>query len=108
MEHLIKLLLYFLCVLLSITINVVIMIKNKKKITLTSILEMIPKYMEQAEKQFNTVCNPAMKKTGSQKLSFVQDKIKIDCLSSGVKYNEDKVNEKVEEFINLTKNVNSK
>lgn len=106
--QIIKLLIYFLCVLVSITLNVVIMIKNKKKITLTSILEMIPKYMEQAEQQFNSACNPAMKKTGAQKLSYVQDKIKIDCLSSGVKYNEDVVNNKVEEFIDLTKQVNSK
>ena len=75
---------------------------------LGTILGNIPKYMCAAEELYNNLVNPSIKKTGAQKLSFVLDKVKLDCATNGVPYEEEVVVEKVEELIDFTKKVNSK
>lgn len=119
---------YYIVLILSVVVSVTVSListkrtkKNKKSsetaenntennnphITQT-ILSNIPKYMIAAEQLYNNIVNPAIKKTGAQKLAYVLDKVKIDCLTDNVQYDENVVTEKVEELIDLSKQVNSK
>lgn len=124
-----KELIYIGCVIASVLFSIIISIvsfckekKNNKNSNVGTVetiksdiktfgdvvLKNIPKYMISAEQLYNNIVNPAIKKTGAQKLAYVLDKVKIDCLTNGVEYNEDVVTAKVEELIDLSNNVNSK
>lgn len=81
--------------------------ENNNKSYAEVILNNIPKYMIAAENLYNNIVNPSIKKTGAQKLAYVLDKVKIDCLTNNVEYNEQVITNKVEELIDLTKEVNS-
>lgn len=70
------------------------------------IISKIPQYMVAAEQLYNALVPNGVQKTGAQKLSYVLDKIKIDCLSANMEYNEDEVTKEVEKLIDLTKQVN--
>lgn len=118
---------YYATILLSIIMSIVVSVfsvKRKKKTETIAknvkndnqdnnksyaevILSNIPKYMIAAESLYNNIVNPSIKKTGAQKLAYVLDKVKIDCLTNNVEYNEQVITDKVEELIDLTKEVNS-
>lgn len=72
------------------------------------IISKIPDYVVMAENFYNSLVPSSMQKTGAQKLAYVLDKVKIDCLTNNVEYNEQKVTDEVEKLIDLTKQVNSK
>lgn len=132
-ETTLKLVYYFVLlifVLLSIVLTVIQFYKSKKskKISSTTatgednptetsstllgdILNNIPKYMVAAEQFYNALVPNGLQKTGAKKLEDVLQKIKIDCLSNGISYDkqvEEQATTKVEELIELSKNVNSK
>ena len=68
----------------------------------------IPQYIINAEQFYNQICGKASGiKTGQQKLSQVLDKIKIDCLSEDVDYDEERAKSMVNNLIELTNNVNT-
>ena len=68
----------------------------------------IPEYMVNAEKFFNQLVGKVSgTKTGAQKLQQVLDKVKIDCLSSGVEYEEDKATAIVESLMTVANNLNT-
>lgn len=106
--ELIKIAIIALIVFVLIILYIINCLKNKEKIKLLDILRNIPKYMEMAEQQFNSMVSTANKKTGQQKLEYVKDKVKIDCLSANIEYDETVVTNEVEEFTNFSKKVNSK
>ncbi len=81
--------------------------KGSSKLFKEIVLDNLPKYMIMAESLYNGIVNPSIKKTGAQKLAFVLDKVKIDCLTNNIEYNEQEVTNKVEELVDLTKQVNS-
>lgn len=104
---------------LSVVSTVVAFVKGNKSKTNQStaesgiktisqeIISKIPDYVVMAEKFYNSLVPSSMQKTGAQKLAYVLDKIKIDCLTNGIEYNEEKVTEEVEKLIDLTKQVNN-
>lgn len=124
-------LIYYIILVLFVAISIVISIisykkKNDTKSTtvkkgeisttgdnisiLETILKNIPKYMINAEQFYNKLVPNGLQKTGVQKLADVLQKIKIDCLTNGITYDETVetvVKEKVEELIDLSKTVNS-
>ena len=124
-------LIYYIILVLFVAISIVISImsykrKNDTKSTtakegeisptgdnisiLETILKNIPKYMINAEQFYNKLVPNGLQKTGVQKLADVLQKIKIDCLTNGITYDENVetvVKEKVEELIDLSKTVNS-
>lgn len=71
------------------------------------IISKIPEYIVMAEQFYNSLVPSSMQKTGAQKLAYVLDKIKIDCLTNNIEYDEQKVTEEVEKLIDLTKQVNN-
>lgn len=46
--------------------------------------------------------------SGAEKLNYVLTNYKLDCLNNGIKYDEARATEQVEEIIKLTRNVNAK
>lgn len=72
------------------------------------IISKIPEYVVMSENFYNSLVPSSMQKTGAQKLAYVLDKVKIDCLTNNVEYNEQEVTNEVEKLIDLTKQVNSK
>ena len=64
----------------------------------------IPEYMEVAENMYNTIGS----KLGSSKLSDVLNKIKMDCVSNNKEYDETFWKDKIEKFVDFSKNVNTK
>lgn len=86
-------------------------VKGDNQSLLGFILDNVPKYMVAAEQLYNSLVPNGLQKTGAQKLADVLQKIKIDCLTNGIVFDEkveETVVKKVEELIDLTKNVNSK
>ena len=74
----------------------------------TELFTKIPEYIKTAEQFFNQIAGKASGiKTGAQKLTQVLDKIKIDCLTAGVEYNEQKATDMVNSLVDLTNNVNT-
>lgn len=90
----------------SMSANIVV--KGNTKSFSQEIKYKLPQYIIAAEQFYNSLVPQGMQKTGAQKLAYVLDKIKIDCLSSDVEYNEQDVTEEVEKLIDLTKQVNAK
>lgn len=84
-------------------------IEDKKVNTFWSdLFQKIPSYMVAAEKFYNQLVgkNSGIK-TGVQKLEQVLDKVKIDCLTAGVEYNEQKATDMVNSLVDLTNQVNT-
>lgn len=70
--------------------------------------EKLPQYIISAEQFYSQLVGKASGvKTGVQKLAQVLDKIKIDCLTAGVDYDEQKATTMVNGLIELTNNVNT-
>lgn len=70
--------------------------------------EKLPSYIISAEQFYNQLVGKASGiKTGAQKLAQVLDKIKIDCLSAGVNYDEQKATDMVNNLVDLTNQVNT-
>lgn len=81
-------------------------IENSGKSISRQILDKLPTYIIAAEQLYNSIVPSSMQKTGAQKLAYVLDKVKIDCLTNGEKYDEDYITGKVNELVDLTKQVN--
>jgi hypothetical protein len=68
----------------------------------------IPIYMVKAEEFYNQIVGRVSGiKTGVHKLSQVLDKVKMDCLSSNVEYDEDKATAIVESLMTVANQINS-
>lgn len=74
--------------------------------TMSAILDNIPKYIVAAEKLYNGLVGECGKKTGSQKLEYVLDKLKLDCLTNNLPFDGEFLTSKINELIDLTKQVN--
>ena len=110
---------YIVVVITFLIVNCIFSVKSSKKNkttktqdscekpTIMTILQRIPNYIIAAEELYNNLVNPAIKKTGTQKLQYVLDKVKVDCLTNGIEYNEDYIKEETEKLVELTKQVNS-
>lgn len=73
-----------------------------------TLFEKLPSYIVSAEQFYNQLVGKASGiKTGAQKLAQVLDKIKIDCLSAGVDYDEQKATDMVNSLVELTNQVNT-
>lgn len=73
-----------------------------------TLAEKLPSYIVSAEQFYNQLVGKASGiKTGAQKLAQVLDKIKIDCLTSGVEYDEQKATDMVNNLVDLTNQVNT-
>lgn len=83
--------------------------KNSKVETFWAKLsEKLPQYIVSAEQFYSQLVGKASGvKTGVQKLAQVLDKIKIDCLTAGVDFDETKATSMVNNLIDLTNNVNT-
>lgn len=80
--------------------------KGEQNISFFDILNNnIIEYMQCAETLYSQVSSVGSK-TGVLKESDVLNKIKIDCLSNGVEYNEDIAKNKIKELIEFSKTVN--
>ena len=74
----------------------------------TEMLTKLPSYIVSAEQFYNQICGKASGiKTGAQKLAQVLDKVKIDCLTNGVTYDEQKATDMVNGLIDMTNEVNT-
>ena len=67
----------------------------------------LPNYIIAAEDFYNKLVPNSMIKTGAQKLAHVLDKVKIECLTNGVEYNEQKATDMVNELVDFTNSVNT-
>lgn len=67
--------------------------------------ENIIKYMQNAETVFSQFSSVGSK-VGSLKETDVLSKLKIDCFSQGIEYDEKLAKEKIAELIEFSKNVN--
>lgn len=77
-----------------------------KNNVIRNIFDNIPKYIVSAEKLYNSLVGQTGKKTGVEKLAYVLDKIKLDCATAGVEYDEAQATEKINELVAFTKEVN--
>lgn len=72
------------------------------------LLTKLPDYIISAEQFYNQIVGKSSGvKTGVQKLAQVLDKVKIDCLTAGVDYDEQKATEMVNGLIDMTNKVNT-
>lgn len=72
------------------------------------LLTKLPDYIVSAEQFYNQIVGKSSGvKTGVQKLAQVLDKVKIDCLTAGVEYDEQKATEMVNGLIDMTNKVNT-
>ena len=69
------------------------------------IVDKIPSYIRTAEKIFNNMINP-QKKLGEERKEYVLDKLKVDCMTSGVTYNEEYFTSRIKDIVDTTKEVN--
>lgn len=73
----------------------------------SKIFEKLPSYITDAEKFYNQIVGKASGvKTGAQKLTQVLDKVKIDCLTDNVEYDEQRATNMVNQLVELTNKVN--
>ena len=70
------------------------------------IIKNLPQWISSAEKLYNSIVPSGLQKTGSQKLEYVLDKVKIDCLSHNEIFDEEAVTKEIETLVNLTNEVN--
>ena len=77
---------------ISIALIVFQCIKSKDASRLLRVLNKIPTFIKDAE----MLLGP---KTGKAKFEYVMAQIKVECLSNGVKFNQDTIGAKVEEYL---------
>lgn len=82
--------------------------ENKKVSFWSELSQKLPQYIVAAETFYNQlVGKQSGLKTGAQKLAQVLDKVKIDCLTAGVEYDEQKATKMVNDLVDLTNSVNT-
>lgn len=82
--------------------------ENKKVSFWSELSQKLPQYIVAAETFYNQlVGKQSTLKTGAQKLAQVLDKVKIDCLTAGVEYDEEKATKMVNDLVDLTNSVNT-
>ena len=110
--EIIKIVIVILSVITA-TISTIISVKKGKVTTdtksdfITILNENVIKYMQTAETVFKQLSSVGTK-LGNLKETDVLNKIKLDCFSKGVDYNEELAKEKIKELIEFSKTVNSK
>lgn len=78
--------------IISIIGSIWLLFKNKKIKTVADITSKIPSYVSEAEEIFGTG-------TGAAKLSYVINKVQIDCVKASVKMTDTEIKAKVEEIL---------
>ena len=71
------------------------------------LFQKLPTYIAGAEEFYNKLVPNSMVKTGAQKLAYVLDKVKIECLTNNVTYDETKATDMVNELVDFTNKVNT-
>ena len=80
------------------TCSLILAIK-KRKVKFDALVDFLEQKMEEAEEHTNY--------NGAEKLKYVLSEVFKYCVENHIKYNEDKVVEKVEELIEFSKKVNN-
>lgn len=95
-------------VIVGDTENEKVSTENKKVSFWSELSQKLPQYIVAAETFYNQlVGKQSGLKTGTQKLAQVLDKVKIDCLTAGVEYDEQKATKMVNDLVDLTNSVNT-
>ena len=84
---------------IATTISLILAIK-KRKVKFDALVDFLELKMEEAEEHTNY--------TGAEKLKYVLSEVFKYCVENHIKYNEDKVVEKIEELVEFSKKVNNK
>ena len=70
------------------------------------IIKSLPQWISSAEKLYNSIVPSGLQKTGAQKLEYVLDKAKIDCLTHNENFNEQEITAEINNLIDFSNEVN--
>ena len=70
------------------------------------IIKSLPQWISSAEKLYNSIVPSGLQKTGAQKLEYVLDKVKIDCLTHNETFDEAAVTNEINNLIDFSNEVN--
>ena len=70
------------------------------------IIKSLPQWISSAEKLYNSIVPSGLQKTGAQKLEYVLDKAKIDCLTHNETFDEAAVTNEINNLIDFSNEVN--